>query len=130
MVWAILDNYFYTPVEVTRETASTTFYRQWNNDRTQFQERKTHSAFTWRGTEEAAHKLSAQLTSACAEKNRRIMAANEWFRKRVAELTAQGIEAGTGETEGLDAKRESPVGEADAPIPGSTPKTPEAHDDR
>jgi hypothetical protein len=33
---------------------------------------------------------------------------------------AQGIEAGTGETEGLDAKRESPVPESDAPEHSST----------
>lgn len=32
-------------------------------------------------------------------------------------VLAQGIEAGTGETEGLDAKHESPVTEGHAPIP-------------
>jgi hypothetical protein len=41
--------------------------------------------------------------------------AEEWLAD-VAELyAAQGIEARRGETEGLDAQRESPVGGADAP---------------
>lgn len=40
---------------------------------------------------------------------------NEQLNAAIA--AAQGIETGTGETAGLDAKRESPVGSADAPNP-------------
>lgn len=42
---------------------------------------------------------------------------HSWYYHTLSSVRlAQGIEAGTGETEGLDAKRESPVHEVDAPI--------------
>lgn len=84
--WAILDNYRYEPVEVVRETAATVFYKVWNRDRTDWQERRTSSALPWRGTEAEAAALSAKLESAKAEYNRRTREARVWFDRRVAEL--------------------------------------------
>lgn len=86
--WAVLDDYGYTPVEVTRETASTVFYKVWNQQGTAAIERKTLSALRWRGPEADARRLSGQMKSAKAERDNRVRRANDWFRARVAELTA------------------------------------------
>lgn len=56
----------------------------------------------------------------------RMIAAIRKAEDAVAKATAQGIEAGTGETReaGLDAEHESPVAEGDAPNPSNLPHIP------
>lgn len=61
-----------------------------------------------------AERLAADLCDGLHQQSYSIQAPDKtvWISHRSAD--AQGIEAGTGETEGLDAKHESPVGNADA----------------
>jgi len=79
-VWAVLDDWAYKPVLVTRETAQTVWYRDRDC------ERKTLNALAWRGTKERAEALSQKLRSARNEQNRRKTEANIWFDRRVKEL--------------------------------------------
>ena len=87
--WTILEGYSYEAVEIISETEKTVLYKAWNYDRTRHCERRSQKALDWRGAEEQAVKLSAQLTSAQAEKNRRQIEARKWFEKRKAELLAE-----------------------------------------
>ena len=87
-VWAIMDDYRFRPIEVTRETAATVFYKQWNADHTKFIERRTQSAIAWRGSKLEAESLSEKLLSVRAERDRRQREATNWYRKRLAELTS------------------------------------------
>lgn len=80
-LWAILDDYGYTPVRVVKETKSTVFYVDGYG-----RERKTLSALNWRGTEADARAISPKLQSANAEMNRRKRAANDWFQQQVATM--------------------------------------------
>ncbi len=80
--YAILDTYDYEVIKVIRETAATVVYQNPGDC-----ERKSLSAFKWRGTLEDALLISQKLKSARAEKSRRQQEAANWFQKRVVELT-------------------------------------------
>jgi hypothetical protein len=81
-VWAVLDDWEYRPVMVTRETAQLVWYLDCPHG-----ERKTLKALPWRGGKEQAQALAHKLKSARAEKGRRQTDACIWFYQRVKELT-------------------------------------------
>ena len=81
-IWAIKKGYRYKPFEVVRETKAMISYRD-GRDRRGFKD----GFVDWRGSEVAARALAEKLTSADAERDRRMKAARDWHRSRVEELT-------------------------------------------
>ena len=86
--WALLDNYNFEPVQVIKTTAQMTTYRErlWDGS---YRNTRAYSSKIMGGnfTEEQAKRISEQLKSAQAERDRRIREARVWFENRKAELT-------------------------------------------
>ena len=96
MIWAIKnDSWRYEAVEIVKETAKTATYKHahWGDTRTDL-----NKLFDWRGSEAEARLLSERLTSAKAERDRRVNAASDWFRKERDRILASGTEARRAET--------------------------------
>lgn len=113
MAWIIKKGWRFEAVELVKRTDKMVTYidHYWSKRPTRA---SSGNFLPWEGSEETARELVAQLQLAAAELDRRRTAASEWFAKRQAEILAQAIEAGTVETERLDAQHESAV-RKDAP---------------
>lgn len=86
MVWVIRHFCGFEAVELVKETDRTVTYidKSWSKIRESRCDKS--KILNWRGDEEAARRMVAQLTAAQSEHSRRASAADDWFARRKEEI--------------------------------------------